>query len=63
MNIASIKVIGYIDVEIPDHINDTDIAEDWINEHLKIEDTQIKELDDYTLHCTYLVDWGDDNEG
>jgi hypothetical protein len=59
MNIASIKVIGYIDVEIPDHINDTDIAEDWINEHLKIEDTQIKELDDYTLHCTYLVDWGE----
>ena len=63
MKIASIKVSGYIDVEIPDYINDTDIAEDWINEHLNIYNTPIEEFDDYDLHCQYLVDWGDDNEG
>ena len=59
MKIASVKVSGYIDVEIPDHINDIGIAEDWIRDNVDLENITFDDLD---FKCTYITDWGEDGE-
>lgn len=62
MKIASIKVVGYIDVEIPDYISDTFEAKDWVDKHVSIEKMPIEDFDDYDLSCECVVDWSEMDE-